>query len=43
MATIWAFSAKGAMNEYMRRFKPKKGFVSIKLRGQGDWTDYEVY
>jgi hypothetical protein len=44
MATVWARSVKGAMDTFLRKHKPRKGgTVSIKLRGQGDWTDYEVY
>jgi hypothetical protein len=44
MATIWAFSYRGAVDIYLRKHKPKKGgFVSVKPRGHGDWQDYKVY
>jgi len=45
MSTIWAFSAKGAVNLYMQRNARtlKKGdFVSAKARGHGSWVDYKV-
>lgn len=45
MSTVTAFSARGAVNDYIRNHKPrpKKGdFVSAKPRGHGDWSDFKV-
>jgi hypothetical protein len=44
MVTINARSLRGAMNEYLRNYKPPVGRqFSVKLRGGGgDWTHYDV-
>lgn len=44
MATIIAFSKRGALKIFMVKHRAKRGDqVSVKPRGHGDWTDYKVY
>ena len=43
MATVVAHSPRGAVKIYLHRYRPEAGgFVSVKPRGHGDWTDYKV-
>jgi hypothetical protein len=43
MRTVQAFSPRGAAKEYLRKYKPKKGeLLSVKPRGHGDWSDFQV-
>lgn len=43
MATVIAFSNRGAVNLFIVKHHPKRGgFVSVKPRGRGNWTDYKV-
>lgn len=43
MATVTAHSIRGALKLYMHKYRPAPGsFVSVKVRGYGDWTDFKV-
>ena len=43
MATVIAHSVRGALKLYLHQYRPPLGsFVSVKLRGQGSWSDYKV-
>ena len=43
MATIVAFSVRGALQLYLHKFRPEPGgAVSVKVRGAGDWHDFKV-
>lgn len=42
MSTVVAHSVRGALKIYMAKHRPKEGFVSVKLRGDGDWQDFKV-
>lgn len=44
MHTIWGFSHRGVLKEFMRKKKPKKGDeISVKVRNRGGWQDFEIY
>lgn len=41
--TIMAGSEIGATKRYIYKYKPKKGDVlSVKQRGKGDWSEYDI-
>ena len=43
MMTIMAQSVNGAKQAYLRTKRPKKGTqFSVKPRGYGDWTHFDV-
>lgn len=43
MVTINAFSVDGAKRFYLSRYRPSKGSqFSVKPRGHGDWTHFDV-
>lgn len=43
MATIVATSMRAALDQYIATHRTRKGdSVSVKPRGEGDWTDYRV-
>ncbi len=43
MRSVGAYSPQGAVKEYMRRYRTKKGdYISVKPRGHGAWRDYRV-
>ena len=43
MRTIMAFSTKGAVKIYLENYPARKGdILSVKLRGQGDWEEYDI-
>lgn len=44
MRTIWGFSHRGVMREFIRRYDPAKGDkVSVKVRNRGDWQHFDIY
>lgn len=43
MATVISRSVRGALRYYLRQYRPPIGsFVSVKIRGAGDWSDFKV-
>lgn len=43
MATIIAYSVRGACDLYLLKYRPPiGGAVSVKVRGGGDWTNFKV-